>query len=127
VFLVRKAQPVAVNGNAGIDAVLAAELSEHGIQLASIGSYDGRSAMGEDGAADARLFAPGELSNNGGVANEAPVSPAHHRARDGGPIANIEVDPAKRARWIGDPGDIGHIKKTFAVGCHAKANGRSSE
>ena len=68
-FLVRKAQPVAVASDAGIDTLLTAESSELRIQLASIGSYNGRPAMGEDGTADARLFAPGELSNDGCVTN----------------------------------------------------------
>ena len=69
VFPVRKAQPVAVTGDTGVDALIAAEVSELRIELPSIASHNGRSAMGEDGAADARLFAPVELSNDGCVTN----------------------------------------------------------
>ena len=127
VSLVRKAQPVAVNGEAGVDAVLAAELSEHGAQLASIASYNGRSTMGEDGTANSRQLAPRELSHNRCVANKNPISRPHHRARDGCAIANVKVDPAKCAGRMGNHRDIGHIKETFAVCCHAKSNGRSSD
>jgi hypothetical protein len=53
------------------------------------------------------LFAPGELINQGSMADQAALPFANHRALDSCPVTNIDVNPAKNDRRIGNPRDIG--------------------
>jgi len=83
---VDKEQPVAVVGKARLSAMLATKLPDHSVQFPGVAANDLGSAMGEDGAADARLLAPDKLGDDGSVANQRPVSL--------GSIARLRVAPS---------------------------------
>ena len=91
---VDKEQPVAVAGKARPNAMLATKLSERSVQFPCVAAHDLGSAMGEDGAADICLLAPDKLGDDRSVANQRPVSLAHHRAAQGRAVADINIGPS---------------------------------
>jgi hypothetical protein len=93
------------------------------MHFSGVATHDWRSAMGEHGVANSGLFAPAELDNDRRVADKPAISFAHHCALDGRPIANIDVDPPKNARGIGERRHVWQIEETSVLCRHAISNG----
>jgi len=89
----------------------------------AVSPHDWGSAMGENGPVNSSLFAPAELGNDRGVADQPAISFAHHCAPDGRPIANIDVDPPKSVRSIGERRHVWQIEETSVLCRHAISNG----
>jgi hypothetical protein len=106
-----KRQAVSVAGYPRIDTVLSPEAANQGIRGPRAGADDRRSAMGEDNPSNMRLCTPVELMDDRGMADQrTPLSP-HHRPRHGRAVADIDVDPAKRASRVRQLSNVRQIEK----------------
>ena len=103
--------------------MLATKPPKRSTHFSGVSPHDWRSAMGENGPVNSSLFAPAELGNDRGVADQPAISFAHHCAPDGRPIANIDVDPPKSVRSIGERRHVWQIEETSVLCRHAISNG----
>ena len=120
---VEKCQSVAITGKASLNAMLATKPPKRSMHFSGVSPHDWQSAMGENGPVNSSLFAPAELGNDRGVADQPAISFAHHRAPNGRPIPNIDVDPPKNVRSIGERRHVWQIEETSVLCRHAISNG----
>jgi hypothetical protein len=75
--------------------------------------------MGEDRSAGMRLSAPVELSRNGRMTDQTPISCAPSNVVSLRAIADIDADAVQRFRRAWKPGDVRRVERSFSVGRYA--------
>lgn len=81
-------------GEAGVDTLLKPESPHSCFDRSGIAAHDLAAAMGEDGMGHSFILAPAKLRSDRRVADQSFATPAHHRSRDGGSVADIELNVA---------------------------------
>ncbi len=102
--------------------MLATELPKRVSLQSGVATNDRRSAMSENGVPNTGHLAPAELTGDRSMSNHRSSLPAYHRSLHRRSIADIDGNPAKCGRRIGNSGNIGYIEERDAACRHAISN-----